>query len=147
MPEGGHTCLTETFLPAANALTEQEWLEYKKTYMEDVVREWEVYTTNMTWDNIIGCDPVMPYDTAARLINMAPWGDWSVYNIESWRSMSMRPIAEFAHHRIANIKNLYGTGAPWGQGSGMADAGYKAYKAIAEDLGLRKPWDEKGRPY
>jgi hypothetical protein len=59
----------------------------------------------------------------------------------------MRPIREFATHRIANIKNLYGAESAWMLPSGMADVGYTCYKAIAEDFGLRKPWEEQGRPW
>jgi len=25
--------------------------------------------------------------------------------------------------------------------------GYNVYKVMAEDFGLKKPWEEKGRPY
>lgn len=146
MGETGHTTLTESPLPIASFLTEQQWLEYKKTYAEDVVKEWQVFTTNMTWDNIIGYDAIMPWDVAGRLVNMAD-GDWSVVDIPAWRPMSMRPITEFAQHRVPGIKRLYATGAPWLHGAGKADLGYRVYKAIAEDLGLRKPWAEKGRTW
>jgi hypothetical protein len=55
----------------------------------------------------------------------------------------MRPISEWAFHRINPIKNLYGCGAAWDPAA-MADSGYKCYKVIAEDFGLHKPWEEKG---
>jgi len=145
-PEGRRTALTEQFITAVQWLSETEWLEFKKTHAEDVVREWGVYTDNLNWDNIIGCDTVTPYDVAGRLLNM-PWGDWGIYNIECNRPASMKPILEFAQHRIGDIKNLYGTGASWLTHGGNCIDGYLAYKAIAEDLGLRKPWEEKGRPW
>ncbi len=145
-PEGRATILTEQFVAPANCLREKEWLQFKRAHAKDVVHEYQDYATNMNWDNIIGYDPLTPYDTAGRLINMAPWGDWGIVNMDYRRPANMRPISEFARHRIPNIKNLYATGAVW-QPSGSCDAGYLAYKAIAQDLELRKPWEEKGRPY
>jgi len=145
-PEGRKTCMTEQFVTSADRLSEKEWLQFKKTHAEDVVREWEVYCTNMGWDNIIGYDPITPYDTAGRLINMSPWGDWGTYNVEHNRPSAMLPILEFAQHRIPNIKNLYLAHNWYGHGGDCIE-GYRAYKAIAEDFGLRKPWEEKGRPW
>lgn len=145
--QDGHVCLTETFVPAATFLSEREWLEFKTAYPEEIVSEWKEYATNMDWDNIIGYDHETPLDIANRLVNMAPSGDWSVLNIEGWRPFSMRPILEFAQHRVPGIRKLYVTGAPWAQGSGRCDLGYRAYKVMASDLGLRKPWAEKGRPW
>jgi len=146
-PDGRRTALTEQFVAAAPRLSEREWLEFKKTHAEDVVREWGVYTDNLSWDNIIGYDPVTPYDVAGRLLNM-PWGDWCTYNVEVNRPLSMIPILEFAQHRIPGIKNLYATGTFWWfLPGGDCIPGYRAYKAIAEDMGLRKPWKEKGRPW
>jgi hypothetical protein len=46
------------------------------------------------------------------------------------------------------IKNLYATGAAWHPYPGAHSfQGYNVYKVMAEDFGLRKPWEEKGRPY
>jgi len=145
-PEGMTTALTEQFVTTVQRLSEREWLEFKKTHAEDVVREWEVFADNLGWDNIVGYDPSTPYDTAGRLINMR-FGGWDVYNVEPNRPASMMPISEFAQHRIPGIKNLYATGTYWLLWGGNCIEGYRAYKAIAEDLGLRKPWEEKGRPW
>jgi hypothetical protein len=46
------------------------------------------------------------------------------------------------------IEKLYATGTAWHPAAnGWAWQGYNAYKVMAEDLGLPKPWEEKGRPY
>ncbi len=146
-PEGRCTVLTEQYCATANMLTEQEWLEFKKIHAEDVMREWHEYAPNMTWDNVIGYDPKLPYDCVRELINMAPWGGYSSGpRPEHHRPLNMRPIMEWANYRITPIKNLYGAGAAW-QMDGSCQAGYVAYKAIAEDFGLRKPWEEKGRAW
>jgi beta-carotene ketolase (CrtO type) len=145
-PERKLTFLTEQFVAPAPAFSEQEWMKFKKSHAEDVIREMQEYAPNITWDNIIGYDPQTPYDIAARLINM-PWGDPNTYNNEAWRPIAMRPITEFGQHRICDIKGLYGTGEAWFWGGGACNEGYRAYKVIAEDFGLRKPWEEKGRSY
>jgi hypothetical protein len=146
-PKGRQTIQTEQFVAPANFLSEREWLQFKTKHAEEVVREWQVFTTNLNWDTIIGYDPITPYDTAGRLINMRPTGDWRTINIEPFRPPRMIPTLEFAHHRVPNIKNLYATGVMWGPLMGSCVEGYRAYKVIAEDLGLTKPWKEKGRPY
>jgi len=153
MPENRHICMTEHATLRCDQLTEREWLQLKRTHAEEVIREWQVYTTNMPGDNIIGCDPQTPYDNQHRLSNMSPWGKASRYKeININRPPSMTPISEFSRYRIADIKSLYGTGMFWvgsgsQVGSSMADAGYLAYKVIAEDFGLSKPWEEKGRAW
>jgi len=146
-PENRQTVMSEQFVIPANLFSEREWLQFKIKHAEDVVSEWQVYTTNLNWDNIIGYDPVTPYDTVGRLINMSPTGDWFTINVEPARPIGTLLPSEFAQYRIPNIKNLYATGAQWGPYGGSCMEGYRAYKIIAEDLGLPKPWEEKGRPY
>ena len=101
----------------------------------------------MTWDNVIGYVPLTPYDHC-RLANMAPTGNWAVidggYPSQYGR---FRPVPELARHRTP-IKNLYATGAAWHPYGGAGCwQGYTCYKIITEDFGLRKPWDEQGRPF
>jgi hypothetical protein len=43
---------------------------------------------------------------------------------------------------------MYATGSGWPPlGIAANWNGYNCYKVIAEDFGLRKPWEEKGRPW
>ena len=59
----------------------------------------------------------------------------------------VRPLAEFSRHRTP-IQGLYATGSAWGLfHTGSSAQGYACYKAIAEDMGLGKPWEEKRRSY
>jgi hypothetical protein len=56
-----------------------------------------------------------------------------------------RPTPNLASGRLP-IKNLYATGGMWQQGPyASAWGGYCIYKLMAEDLGLGKPWEERGR--
>lgn len=82
-----------------------------------------------------------------RLINLGPTGNQTVVDAVPGQGGKLRPIAEFARYRTP-IQGLYATGSAWGiiSSSGSAQ-GYTCYKAIAEDMGLRKPWEEKGRNY
>ena len=137
----------EVFVPAADVWEEEEWLKFKRTHADEVMNEYQIYSDNMNWDNVVGYDPITPYDTGNRLINMGPSGDWAVVNHGGWKPFSMRPLTEFSQYRIEPIKNLYGTGASWLFAGASCDAGYVAYKRIAEDFGLRKPWEEKGRSW
>jgi len=59
-----------------------------------------------------------------------------------------RPITELAGHKVPNISDLYVTGSGWHPwGSAHSAQGYNCYKVIAEDFGLRKPWEEEDRPF
>jgi phytoene dehydrogenase-like protein len=145
-PEGKYSVLTEQFVLPGNALTEQQWIEFKKSHAEEVMKLWQKHAPNMTWDNIIGYIPLTPYDHC-KLANMAPSGNWGIIdNIPSQLGRN-RPIPELAGHRTP-IKNLYATGSAWHPMSGgTCFQGYNCYKIIAEDFGLKKPWEEQGHPW
>ena len=129
----------------------EEWKRLEKQHVEDVMEELGKYATNMNWDNVIGYNPITPFSTA----HDAPGsyraaGNWTVIDPVTFQFGRTRPFAELADFRLSalGIKNLYAAGAGWhALGSGSPQQGYIAYKCIAEDFGLRKPWEEKGRPY
>jgi len=145
-PEGKHKYTSETFVIPAYAISEKEWLEYKK--QKPIVEQaiWQEYAPNMTWDNIIDCYVHSPYDTL-QLANFAPSGEDMIISAVPHQVGSCRPIPELAQHRTP-IKNLYATGSAWPpRGCAASWQGYNCYKIMAEDYNLRKPWEEKGRPY
>ncbi|TAK35024.1 MAG: NAD(P)/FAD-dependent oxidoreductase [Chloroflexota bacterium] len=142
-PVGKHLASHEQFMPPATAFSEREWLALKKQHAEDIMKLWQMFAPNMTWDNVIGVDSNTPYDVL-RLKNMAPNGNWNVLDNVPHQSGAYRPIPELAHYRTP-IKNLYGTGSGWSGGGGTVGAGYMCYKAIAEDMDLGKPWLEPGK--
>lgn len=146
-PEGKHTISTEEMVVPADAMSEREWMEYKKKHADETIKYLLEYAPNMTWENVIGFDAITPYDIAKRNINMAPTGNWAVIDDIPGQTGKYRPIIELADHRTP-IKNLYATGAAWPTSAGAhAGQGYRCYKAMADDLGLRKPWVEKARPF
>ncbi|MFC1824302.1 phytoene desaturase family protein [Thermodesulfobacteriota bacterium] len=146
-PDGKHVVGTSQTVLPANARTPEEWKEYKKSNAEYILSQWQKYAPNMTWDNVIGYCPTTPYDTASRMRNMWPTGNHHVVDDSPGQTNKFKPITEFARHRTP-IKNLYATGAAWGPFAGAHTCqGYRCYKALAEDLGLDKPWEKKGRSY
>ena len=143
-PPGKHVAQNEMQGPRASDLSERDWLKLKQKYAEDLVTFWQRHTTNMTWDNIIGIDTNSPYDNL-RLKNLAPHGNFSGIDRSAFQLNENRPTPELANHRTP-IQNLYCTGGYWHVGSNAsADASYNCYKIIATDLGLGKPWEEKGK--
>ena len=58
------------------------------------------------------------------------------------------PLPELNQYRMLPIKNYY-FASPFAHEGGcvITSPGYNCYKIIAKDFGLRKPWEEKGRPY
>ncbi|MDY6863047.1 MAG: hypothetical protein SV062_08665, partial [Thermodesulfobacteriota bacterium] len=146
-PERDFTVLTEQFVLPATAGDENQWKEWEKRHAREIIETWERYAPNMTWDNVIGYNPVTPYYTANMCKNYAPAGNWCVIDNIPSQFGRTRPIPELANHRMP-ITNLYATGSAWHPyGSAHSIQGYNCYKIIAEDLGLNKPWYEKGRAF
>jgi phytoene dehydrogenase-like protein len=147
MPDGKVAFGTEDFVPPANALTEGEWLEFKKFHAQETLGLWQKFAPNMTWDNIIGYAAETPYD-CCRLKNMAPYGNWAIIDHMPGQMGRNRPIPELAFHRVPEIKGLYATGSAWHPGGGgFSSAGYNCYKVIAQDYGLDKPWEKANHPW
>ena len=144
--KGKHMVSIEDHVCDATQMTEREWMTFKKEYAERVLEKWQQYAPNMTWDNIIGYESITPYDTAGRHKNFGPYGDQNVVDRCLGQVPPWMPVPELARHRVADIKNLYATGAAWGTTPNASGAqGYTCYKTIAEDLGLGKPWE--GQPW
>ncbi|UCF84347.1 MAG: NAD(P)/FAD-dependent oxidoreductase [Desulfobacteraceae bacterium] len=146
-PEGKATLLVETLTLPKTLRTEREWLKYKMDMAKHMINEIHLAAPNITWDSVIGVDTNGPYDIGNRHLNMST-GNQLVVDPNPATKGKFAPIIEWARHRIPGIKNLYATGSAWSSfHSAYCGQGYKCYKAIAEDFKLRKPWEEKGRPW
>jgi phytoene dehydrogenase-like protein len=144
-PQGKHVVGNETHAAPAYCLSEREWMKYKKQHADETMATWQHFMRNMNWDKVIGYDAITPYDSAMRQKNMAPAGNWSIIDRVPGQTFPLCPVPELASHRTP-IKNLYATGSAWGSyGGGHTGQGYTCYKAIAEDLQLKKTWD--GQPW
>ncbi len=143
-PPGKHAAQCEQMVVPVPAHSEREWLEIKKRYTGELLSVWQKHAPNMTWDNVIGVDTNSPFDTL-RMKNIAPTGQMGGLDRHLWQTNENRPTPELANHRTP-IKNLYATGCHWWVGSSAScSEAYNCYRIIANDLGLGKPWEEKGK--
>ncbi len=143
-PSGKHVANTEQIVPPLTAHTEEEWLEIRQRYADELISIWQQYAPNMTWDNVIGVDTNSPYDIV-RMKNMAPTGQMGGIDRTAYQVNENRPTPELANHRTP-IKNLYATGTYWHVGSSAsASESYNCYRIIATDMGLDKPWEAPGK--
>jgi phytoene dehydrogenase-like protein len=145
-PEGMHSAGSECYTCAGDQFSEKEWAQYDKAHAEYIVDKWSQYAPNMTWDNTVGYDISNPLGIF-RLPHTPFPGVWNMLDGVPSQLGWNRPIPELSDHRTP-IKGLYGTGSGWHPfGSAASGGGYTCYRVIAEDHGLRKPWEEKGREY
>ena len=137
----------EAAVPPAWAFPEDYWIKFQHEHAEYQMRKFQQYMVDMSWDKVIGLIPVTPLYIAKHLKNMAPSGNWQIIDFIPSQAGCFRPIAELARHRTP-VKNLYATGSGWGSwaASSLCTA-YTCYKVMADDYGLRKPWEEQGRSY
>ena len=141
-PEGKHVLGCEEFVLPANRLSEQEWKEFKKKHAQDIIKEWQGFAPNMSWDNVISYLPLTPLD-CTHASNYGPEGCNIILDCTP-NQVRYRPTPELVHHRTP-IKALYATGGGWHYGGGAwACSGYNCYKIISQDMSLTKPWQEKG---
>jgi phytoene dehydrogenase-like protein len=148
-PPGKHISLVEEYGPPASAMTEQEWVQVRRELPFKLLENWRRYAPNMTEDNIIGIEVDTPGDFVHRNKNLVNGGWTSGVPYHSAYAGRYRPIPELSHYKVPGIDNLYLAGSshmPGGGGS-TADSPYSMYKVIAKDFGLRKFWEEVGRPY
>jgi phytoene dehydrogenase-like protein len=146
-PEGKAVVGHEVHVLAANEKTEKEWIQFKKSHANDVIRLWQKYAPNMTWDNVIGYYSTTPWDIC-HIKNMAPTGNMLIIDRIPSQLGNYRPVPELARYKTP-IGGLYATGTAWGPTGGAAGAclPYACYKIIADDYGLGKPWEQEGRPF
>ncbi|MDO8785748.1 MAG: NAD(P)/FAD-dependent oxidoreductase, partial [Syntrophales bacterium] len=113
-------------------------------YFENVVDIYIRFNKNVTRDSIYGVGYTGPkYQEGA---SRGYWlGDGIALDPALDQMIPVRPTPALASGRMP-VKGLYATGACFQQGAwaGVWN-GYSLYKIMAEDLGLPKPWEDKGR--
>ncbi len=145
-PEGKHTILIEQFTAPYRFFSDREWLRMKRDIVKIMLEQWSWYAPNMTEDNLIEAHITTPMDVQMRNINM-PQGGWSMEDTIGSQFGRMRPFPEIANYRLP-VKNLYIASAATHSGPGIGKgSSYNCFKVIAEDFGLPKIWEQKGRPY
>ena len=147
-PLGKACVITEQFVNPAWRYTEAEWKVIEKRFADEQIRHWQKYCPNMTWDNVIGYVPITPFYTSRHARNWGRSGNWNVLDMIPSQVGRNRPTPNLASGRIPGVKGLYATGAGWHPfGWGQSFQGYWTYKNFAQDFGLPKPWEEKGREF
>jgi phytoene dehydrogenase-like protein len=146
-PEGKHTILVEEYSPPLNFLSEKQWLKMKKEVEDLMLKEWQIYAPNMTRENVIEAFITTPYDHLLRNID-ALNGSWSYGAMLPSQLDRFRPIPDLSGYRIPFLKNMYTCSSNMHSGAGIArGSSYNCFKVIAEDFGLEKIWEKKGRPW
>ena len=145
-PQGMHLAGFEQASAPASYFTEPEWLQIKRDFVPEMIRQWQWYAPNMTRDNIIAVDIQSSIDIEKRNINMIE-GCTAVGKMITSQMGRFRPFPELSRYKTP-IENLYicGAGTHPGIGTGRPNS-YNCFKIIAEDFGLKKIWAEKGRRY
>lgn len=146
VPEGKYLFGHEIFTGTLTSLSEKGWLELKDKLGQEVLAQWQQYAPNVTKDKLAGCHIYTPIDIAKKDTSMHG-GSWTLGDGIASQLGRFRPIPELSDYRMP-VRNMYLASSAAAGGSGVRGVpGYICYKAIAQDFGLRKVWEEKGRPY
>ncbi len=146
-PEGKHTILVEDYAPPLHLFSEKQWLKMKKEVEDLMLKQWQIYAPNMTRDNVIEAFITTPYDHMLRNID-ALNGSWSYGAMLPAQLDRFRPIPDLSGYRIPFLKNTYICSSNMHSGAGIArGSSYNCFKVIAEDFGLEKIWEKKGRAF
>lgn len=146
-PPGKHVALIEECAPPASWLSEKEWLQVRKEVPGQILKEWQKYAPNMTWDNVIAATIDTPLDSQQRSANFVD-GSWAITAHCPSQWGKFRPIPEFAQYQVPGLENFYMASGSCHFSLGlMGWASYNCYKRMAQHLGLRKFWEEQGRAY
>jgi beta-carotene ketolase (CrtO type) len=145
-PEGKYLGGVEIVAGPIRSLSEKGWLKLKDKLSKEIIRQWQSYATNINKDNLIDCYIYTPFEMAKRDISMGGGEPYMGDGVASQMGR-FRPIPELSGYRMP-VKNMYlASSAASGFGGVKGASGYICYKVIAEDFGLRKIWEEKGRSY
>jgi phytoene dehydrogenase-like protein len=135
-PKGRHAA--SIFLPVPfqlNGKNPQDWVELKKGFMEDVLRIWRRYATNLTDDNIEMKVALDPFYISGRWPNMRGGSVWVARKIASQMG-NQRPIEQIANYRTP-IPGLYQVGVAMHPADAViAGSGYNCWQVMKEDLKL-----------
>ena len=143
---GKHNAIVEDYTVPERFLSEKQWIEIKTKWAEEMIKQWQWYAPNMTRDNVIAVFNNTPYDVKRRSQDMLE-GNWALGDMIASQMGRFRPFPEVSGYRMP-VKNMYLSSSAAHDGGGVRGVpGYNCYKVIAEDFGLRKIWEEKGRPY
>jgi phytoene dehydrogenase-like protein len=145
-PEGKHLIQIEQYTGDMRFLPDERWAELRREYPKELVRQYQIYADNMTSDNVLDSYFDTCLETSKKNINYIN-SSVSVGAMVISQMGRFRPIPELAYYKTP-VDNLFLCSATTHVGGGIrGSCGYNAYKTIAEEYGLKKHWEEKGRSY
>ncbi len=135
-PKGKHAA--SLFMPVPFQLKgkkPEDWVRLKNGFMEDVVKLWRCYATNLTDANIEMKVAMDPFYLSGRWPNMRRGSVWVARKIATQMG-AMRPIEQLADYRTP-IEALYQIGAATHPADAViAGSGYNCWRIMKEDLQL-----------
>ncbi len=141
-PAGKHTILIEDFAPPHRFFSEREWLQKKKDFVKEAMRQWRHYAPNMTEDNLIDAFITTPYDVINRHPDMKE-GGWVEGSMFASQLDRFRPCPEFSNYKTP-VKNFYTCSSNLHSAGGIGrGSSYCSYKIIAEEHGLPRFWEDR----
>ncbi|MEI2765591.1 MAG: NAD(P)/FAD-dependent oxidoreductase [Dermatophilaceae bacterium] len=144
--DGKHMIMVEEFTAPARFFSAREWGRIRDEYVERWLDEWPKYAPNMTRDNVIATRFYTPYDILAGHPDMLE-GGWPEGSHLASQLGRFRPFPELAGPR-SPIPGLYHCSSNVHSAAGIGrGSGYIAAKAICEDRGLPRFWDQPGRTF
>lgn len=146
-PEGHHSSVVEFYGPPCSYVGGMDWYDKcDPDVWERVVEQWQWYAPNMKKENFIAWHNTTVRDMAEKLRDM-PNGCWTHIDMTNDQMGQRRPIPEYSRYKT-HLDNVYMCGSTMHPGGALHGiCGYNAYKRIAEDYGLEKPWEKAGRPF
>jgi len=145
-PSGKHLVQIEQYTGNRRFFSTEKWGELKREYPKELIKQWQIYSTNMTFENVIASHFDTPVEISMRNINYVN-GCVCVGAMVLSQMGRFRPIPELANYKTP-VENLYICSAAMHVGGGIrGSTGYNCYKIIAKDYGLKKHWELKGRSY
>ena len=154
-----HSLVDPTRAPAGMAsplfdIFDAQYPVYKGSHKQFMKRYWQIvekyldifieFHKNVSRDKVLG----MAIEGPMALVGISRsyyHGNWEAIDFTLDQYAPTRPTPSLAQGKTP-IKNLYACGMCFQQG-GWAGVwnGYSIYKIMAEELGLAKPWEDKGR--
>jgi phytoene dehydrogenase-like protein len=145
-PLGKHLLQIEQYTGDMRYFSKDKWAEMRRKFPKKLTKQYQIYATNMTEDNIIDTYFDTCIETSSRNINFRN----SCVSVGAMIPSQMgrfRPIPELAQYKTP-VDNLFLCSATTHVGGGIrGSCGYNCYKVIADEFGLKKHWEEKGRSY
>lgn len=135
-PTGKHAA--SVYLPVPFQLKDkkpEDWVKLKNGFMEQVLKAWRRYATNLTDENITMKVAMEPFYISGRWPNMRRGSVWGARKIPTQMG-ELRPIEQISDYRTP-IKGLYQVGVSMHPADAViAGSGYNCWKVMKQDLNL-----------